>query len=640
MKLHSTLPIVCIVMFCHIVLVLSCSMGGSAEQGNAKISGAVVRKQGCDSAVTVQLVTEDFNPFKRSSGTVLSTTTDNAGIFLFEFVPSGVYYLYAFNGDTSCSFLNGPFTVGDGGEETRNGSLSEVSIITIADSDPRSDSAACYFVKGTSHQTLTIDSIRSQVVLQGVPAGNLDVMQCRAGGPSLLQTELYSGAVEVRPGDSLSVSRSNRPPRITSATTLLPQTVYLDSTYIISVAAEDPDSDAITCELQTPLYASTLDTTRRELIWTPVQSEISLTQIVLKVSDNRGAFSIFRWKFGVMRGTTAPSSAAPDGNFSCFPGTLTEFSTTPADCYTSIAQYRFSWGDGDTSAWSGSSTASHAWPLTGTYAVRVQVLCSDYYYPSAWSAAREVVVENGPKTETPELKVPTISVVLHDTLVDVTYDSATSTLVPAPGNFIVNDTIPLIAWAAACKGPLVYNYYVNGKSIAGWTAAAAYTFHPEVDGIHEFRVAAWCDTASSSPSEMSMPCTVMVEPEQIRAPVLDGNLSADMRDTVYFKFILSGSTSYHDQPLYYRYQLMMKTAAATPGAILANLLLNPSNTGASSHDTISITTFNVATGWYRGTLLYLDLYYPEQGNYTFAVQAGIVDGLQTSAWQYFTLTIR
>ncbi len=54
-------------------------------------------------------------------------------------------------------------------------------------------------------------------------------------------------------------------------------------------------------------------------------------------------------------------------------------------------QYRFDWGGGNYSAWSSSTSASHAWSSAGTYSVKAQVRCATHTsVESSWSSSKAV----------------------------------------------------------------------------------------------------------------------------------------------------------------------------------------------------------------------------------------------------------
>ncbi len=58
-------------------------------------------------------------------------------------------------------------------------------------------------------------------------------------------------------------------------------------------------------------------------------------------------------------------------------------------------EYKFDWGDGNISAWSSSTSASHSWASVGTYNVKAQARCSqDHAIISSWSAELAVTISN------------------------------------------------------------------------------------------------------------------------------------------------------------------------------------------------------------------------------------------------------
>jgi len=60
-------------------------------------------------------------------------------------------------------------------------------------------------------------------------------------------------------------------------------------------------------------------------------------------------------------------------------------------------QYRFEWGNGDTSGWSSSPTASHSWTTTGTYNIKAQSRCAiNNSVTSIWSTSKQVDITQQP----------------------------------------------------------------------------------------------------------------------------------------------------------------------------------------------------------------------------------------------------
>ena len=98
-------------------------------------------------------------------------------------------------------------------------------------------------------------------------------------------------------------------------------------------------------------------------------------------------------------GLTPPDSArTPQGPTTGVTQTAYSYYTSAAHPDQKHVQYRFAWGDGDTSLWtpevpSGSrDSASHAWAAPGHYAVRAQAKDVDGAH-SAWSSALDVAIE-------------------------------------------------------------------------------------------------------------------------------------------------------------------------------------------------------------------------------------------------------
>jgi formylglycine-generating enzyme required for sulfatase activity len=55
-------------------------------------------------------------------------------------------------------------------------------------------------------------------------------------------------------------------------------------------------------------------------------------------------------------------------------------------------EYRFDWGDGTYSTWSGGASVSHSWTSAGTYSVKAQVRCATHVDKSAVSAGVTVTI--------------------------------------------------------------------------------------------------------------------------------------------------------------------------------------------------------------------------------------------------------
>jgi hypothetical protein len=282
---------------CVFSLMLSCTMGGSAEQGNARISGALDGGSGAGPAIVVQLVAEGFNPFNASSGSVYSTKTDSAGKFEFEGVSFGQYYLYAFDEQLAYTLLEGPYIIAGRDElDPLNATLRKASVVTIIDSGSSDETPVYFFIKGASvAKAVRVDTL-NLVKLFGVPPGILNVMKYDS---SSKQASVYTRNLEILPEDSITISQHNRPPRILNASTQLPAIVYVDSVYSMVIHASDPDSNRVMYSILTPLQSYAIDRLSGAFTWTPKLSEIQLSTILIKTADADGAYSVFKWNVTV-----------------------------------------------------------------------------------------------------------------------------------------------------------------------------------------------------------------------------------------------------------------------------------------------------------------------------------------------------
>jgi len=100
-------------------------------------------------------------------------------------------------------------------------------------------------------------------------------------------------------------------------------------------------------------------------------------------------------------GTNPPNTpTTPSGPSSGRPGSVIDFSSSATDPDTDNVCVRFSWGDGDTSAWgsmvaSGATvTASHTWSSEGSYQVTAQAKDADGK-TSGWSGSTTIAIAAG-----------------------------------------------------------------------------------------------------------------------------------------------------------------------------------------------------------------------------------------------------
>ncbi len=112
-------------------------------------------------------------------------------------------------------------------------------------------------------------------------------------------------------------------------------------------------------------------------------------------------------------GNSAPDTpAAPEGPVTGYPDSTYAFSVTTTDPDGNSVAYRFSWGDGDTSDWSGYVAsgvevhAEHVWDSIGSYAVTAQAKDSRDA-ASGWSAEHTITISVRPNSP-PETPLPPV----------------------------------------------------------------------------------------------------------------------------------------------------------------------------------------------------------------------------------------
>ncbi len=580
---------------------LSCGMGGSAEQGNARISGAFSGGPEAQASINVRLVQDTYNPVDSTCGSVYATKTDSLGNFEFSGVRRGLYYLYAFDSTLSNTFLDGPYRIDDVWSPGRD-SLRRASTVTLADVDSARDSLFSYYIKGTSEVKSVKDSLSHGVKIIGVPAGIHDVMRYSQSGTASFFTE----KIQILPGDSISINYRNRPPRMSAVQ--LPSVVFVDSNFTATLTGIDPDSDSVFIQLATGLQAYYLDAASGFFTWTPKAADIPVRAVQFKLSDRRGAFSTFRWDVRIRHNGAAPAPEPPSGPAVCFAESTAVFSVPPpaTACISSPTQYRFAWGTGDTSAWSQAASANLRWTVPGTYPVSVQRQCDDYLLASPWSAPLSVTVDKSRMTAAPVIKRGYTSMTTEDTL----------NIAVAP---------------IACASLPLYRFFVNDKPVTDWQKDTSFLFIPDVEGLYFIRSAAWCDTAREKPSDVSQPCSVYAKTLSLPAPALSGDTTFAAIDNFPVSIAIMGDSMESGMPVLHRCNIFNKYISTDTTKLFAAFLIVRDTCTASPEcrDTISVY-FNDTTRWFRGYSFELLLYKPS-GYYTLSMQAS-VKGLSESPW--------
>ncbi|HEX3019403.1 MAG TPA: carboxypeptidase-like regulatory domain-containing protein [Chitinispirillaceae bacterium] len=506
---------------CLFSLVLTCSMGGSTEQGNARICGSIHNPSSVKARTELQLVSEQFIPSDASSGAVFKTKTDSLGNYSFENIPLGSYYLYAYDSCHQNVILNGPYDFISDQTSMGRDTLKKSSMVSIMLLDSLVGNTITFFVKGTTDTVLSGN--KASVSLRGVPCGTHDIMYCLPYNN--FKPSIYAEKVTISPADTISISYQNRPPQIITRASDLPSFVKTDTTYTGYIKATDPDSDNVSFLVTNSPEFFNLDTLTGKYNWTPNLSDTSNTSIKILVIDSYGASNSIIWKFRIKTNQATPTPLTLSGSQICSLDSTYTYLTDSLLCSSSPSLYRFFWGEYDTSNWSQSPTIKHTWLKAGTFSIRVQVKCNDFGLPSSWSSPKSVQVNKTRISDIPQL-------------------------LTASDTFYSADPVTIVVDSQTCESNVLYKLIVNGSDYSGWYSNRAMMFSPKY-GTYAIRVVGWCDTSNSFPSAQSEPCTLTFVSGQTPSPYIFGDSTYDNEHkTLDYKITENTTLSGNDTLLY------------------------------------------------------------------------------------------
>lgn len=205
------------------------------------------------------------------------------------------------------------------------------------------------------------------------------------------------------------------------------------------------------------------------------------------VGDNLGTVTVQASQDVCLAPThTVSTPNAPTGTALGFI-TLSNTYTTggSVDSEGHAVQYQFDWGDGTTSAWAASTSASKTWNVGGTYAVKARARCSvDNNIVSDWSAPLSVVIQecqfyNLTKKITTFAPTGTDNVVnATDVSKIITYinsykvSTAVWAVVPTNPNYMAGFNLSTAAAAINASDVSALINYINAKKVSSsvWVA--------------------------------------------------------------------------------------------------------------------------------------------------------------------------
>jgi hypothetical protein len=549
MQMHKTFFLLLLNVL--VINICNCSLssvdGGSSETGNSRVAGLITADQLSNTTnVTVELVPQSFIPSNISNDKVYTTKTDNKGIYCFEKVIRGVYYVYAKDINIGRRALAGPFDISLENNSIENITINPSGKIIIE--IPDTINSGMLFIKGTTSFT-QFDSSKN-VTLDSVPYGNVTLMM----STGLNTNTTTKPIVEVTVSDTSTIvaAINNRPPVFITRNADIKNTFTLGITYTDSIRATDPDSDRVQYEIINGPATMTIDSFTGKIQWLPPADTTKFYSIGVRVKDIRGASSIIRWIISNVF-TNAPTPGIPVGLTQGITNTSYTYNAQHLSC--ADPEYLFSWGDGDTTTWSDSSTALHVWNKPGIFNVTAKVRCAAYPFASEWSLPLAVSITSPIKTQKPSL-------------------------ISSSLNADTQDTITFSTDSNLCENAF-YRFYIGDSIITPWQKLNWIRYAFFLEGTYSIQVQTSCDTADSSQSVLSEPVSILISSIAIYAPQPIGDTliitaNGDSAQSTYFiKYIKDDSTATYN----YRFSLSTGYTTAWSPDTFTNINI-ASNTSA------------------------------------------------------------
>lgn len=269
--------------------------GGSSEQGNARVEGCVLSTSD-NSATIVRLVSEAYIP--DSDRPLYETQANDSGVYYFDNVILGSYYLYAVNSKNGSAILRGPFDIN--GEEM---------IVATAVLEPTGRIVAAVYdttIKRMYIQGIgkPIDISGAKVVIDSVPCGEIKLKivnpECDSGGNcfNFPDGDVFA-TIQMRPSDTTLVTFQNAAPVFLAGSKEDVELVNGD-TYTETLSALDPDTDTVYYELINARNGMVIDSLTGVIMWSPVVDTPGIYRIGVRASDSAGASTVLWWSIQVI----------------------------------------------------------------------------------------------------------------------------------------------------------------------------------------------------------------------------------------------------------------------------------------------------------------------------------------------------
>jgi outer membrane protein assembly factor BamB len=200
--------------------------------------------------------------------------------------------------------------------------------------------------------------------------------------------------------------KKNRAPEVPSVPSG-PSVVATDSLAHFSSAATDPDGDSVSIRFdwgdaatsEWSNWVASGDTVTMSHLW----ADTGTFQLKTQAKDRQDLTSAWSAALAVSITPNRPPNtpAVPSGPSTAPKDSTCLFTTSATDTDGDSVSYRFDWGNGDTSGWTGWTQSGtpggrmYAWRRSGTYPVRVQAKDA-HEARSPWSNPHQAIIRNLP----------------------------------------------------------------------------------------------------------------------------------------------------------------------------------------------------------------------------------------------------
>lgn len=358
------------IILCGCIAALTGCMGGSSESGNAhtvNISGSLSSCGTPAEDAAVLLVPDNYIPGKDAAVSLHTATTDHSGMYAFENIPWGRYYLNArIRGKR---LLAGPFTFEQAAAAIEPDSLQPTSAITVP--VQATDSVNLLYIKGTI-EPVTISN--GSAVFPDAPVGDISIVAAKREASTSDSQTVHITIIKVipvtsKPNEELTIPLSLPTLRIITSVASLTRTLTLESgQYTETIQATSADTASLRFKLTTAPPGMTIDSLLGSITWDFSSAAApAIYQVGVTVTAKDETADSIAWTLSVTVSVNQqpkitlmlPDTAANGDSVLVYIADTT--------VCTSDLRYQFFYGDSNSSAILSSPSGVHVYNTSGTF---------------------------------------------------------------------------------------------------------------------------------------------------------------------------------------------------------------------------------------------------------------------------------